>query len=118
MAISETSDEFVHCYNIVKNFIKDDSINVNNLLDLAVTGMEAVEDITTLSGSEKKELVIMVIQKLIKESDILDDDKKSLLGTITDIIPKAIDIIIQISKGKTNLNKGIDAIKKVKFCCC
>ena len=68
--------------------------------------MEAVEVVDkTLKGSSKKDLVIKVIKWLVNQKN-LSDSENLLLNTLIDqIVPPAIDLIIDVSNGLSNLVK-------------
>ena len=103
------------CYNAIKNYLasQEEIINVANMLQLLIVGIEAVESITHMSGEERKLLVIHAINKLVQEETNLTEFQKTLLINIAEeMIPNAIDIIINTSKGNYSINK-----KTSRKCC-
>jgi len=92
---------------IVKDILKGTSINVTNLHLIIRTVMEVVEG-TSIKGSEQKHLALKILRQLF--IDFTDDDIESTLISLLDsgAIGNLIDLIVDASKGKTNINKIID----------
>jgi hypothetical protein len=85
-------------------FIKLDK---NNIIQSLHSIMEAVEVIDkNLKGSNKKDLAIKTIKWLVDVQPNLSPDEKLILSTLIDqVVPPAIDVIIDVSKGISNLVK-------------
>ena len=103
------------CYNAIKNYLveQNESISIGNMLQLLIVGMESVESIVHMSGKERKQLVVHVIQKIVHEESGLDGFQRTLLINMAEeMVPNAIDIIINTSKGNYTINS-----KQGKKCC-
>jgi hypothetical protein len=71
-------------------------INALNIFSITVNLMQLVEKYPKMRGPEKKALVILVIQKLIK--------KYASDEALLSLIPAFIDQAISIDKGKVTIN--------------
>ena len=89
-------------------------INQLNLMALVIKCMEVLDKVTGLTGTEKKSLVLKVIDKLVDE--YVDDESEKLIikGSINMIVPTAIDAIVDGIKGKLDVGKMKNKFKK---CC-
>lgn len=92
---------------IVKNILKGTPINVTSIHLIIRTVMEVVEG-TPVKGSEQKTLALKILRQLF--IDFTDDDIESTLISLLDsgAIGNLIDLVVDASKGKTNINKIID----------
>lgn len=76
--------------------------------------MEAAEIMEGTTGEEKKEFVIQTFKKFYEQQDDIDlsrwipqwIEKKLITAAIDNLLPYAIDWIIDASKGKLKLNKN------------
>ena len=91
----------------VKSRLKGTSINVTSIHTIIRTVMEVVEG-TPIKGSEQKTLSLKILRQLF--IDFTDDDLESTLIGLLDsgAIGNLIDLIVDASKGKTNINKIVD----------
>lgn len=98
---------------IVKTILKGTLINVTSIHLIIRTVMEVVEG-TPVKGSEQKTLALKILRQLF--IDFTDDDIESTLISLLDsgAIGNLIDLIVDASKGKTNINKIIDT---TSTCC-
>ena len=92
---------------IVKNILYGTPINVKSVHLIIRTVMEVVEG-TPVKGSEQKDLALKILRQLF--IDFTDDDIESTLINLLDsgTIGNLIDLIVDASKGKINVNKIID----------
>jgi len=117
-------------YNQLYECIKTKSVSVESPLSIVTKGMELLEKVAYLSGSQKTELLLQVLSLLARGPD-------GTQGTKDDIIPFATldilqdlakgpllqdfaTIIIDASKGKFNLAKTVEVASSetVKAGCC
>lgn len=83
---------------ILNNLIKDDGLNDGNIMRVVTNLMSAVSIYTKLTGSQKKELILNLLDECVR-SNVNDEDlRKTLQTMIQNLVPSAIDIIIDISK--------------------
>ena len=92
---------------IVKTILKGTPINVTSIHLIIRTVMEVVEG-TPVKGSEQKTLALKILRQLF--IDFTDDDLESTLINLLDngAIGNLIDLIVDASKGKTDINKIVD----------
>jgi hypothetical protein len=88
--------------------------NVNDLHDLVVKIMSNVEHYTSLTGKQKKELVMSVILKSINDSPLMKNSPKEVEFLINNSIPSMVNLIINVSKNKNLFSKKTK--KKLCFC--
>jgi len=110
------------CITIIKtNKYKAENIIINIPI-MAGMVMSIVETYDYLSGTEKKNVVIKVIQKLIADKipNLVDlnDSHTRKLQLVSQIIPSVIDILVEIANGKYKINELIGGFKKLCKCCC
>jgi len=110
------------CTTIIKtNRYKAENIIINIPI-MAGMVMSIVETYDYLSGTEKKNVVIKVIQKLIADKIPnlveLNDSHTRKLQLVSQIIPSVIDILVEIANGKYKINELIGGLKKICKCCC
>lgn len=76
----------------------------SNVIQTLHTIMETVEIIDkNLKGSNKKDLVLKGIKWLANNQLLSETDKLILNSVIDQVVPPAIDLIIDVSKGVSNL---------------
>lgn len=112
----EKSKYFDKCYlEVVKTL--DTRITASNMVKIISQCMKIVQSFTKLNGVEKKDLVIDVVQKLIRDSDHDEVLEDILIDMLEKIGHPVIDTIIVASKGKffSNMKRGI--MKWMKGCC-
>ena len=123
LSIGQIVDSLVDkCVTIIKtNKYKAENIIINIPI-MAGMVMSIVETYSYLNGTEKKTIVIKVIQKLIKDKIPqlvkLDKSNNRKLELVSQIIPSVIDILVEIANGKYKLNEILGGLKKMCNCCC
>lgn len=94
------------------------TLDENNIIDYVVRIMTLVESNKTLSGFEKKAVVIEVLTRLVDKSSRLSDESKSHLKTIIRVVvPGVIEGIVNATKGLLAINKKVEEVSK-KVCWC
>lgn len=90
-------------------------INKNNIIETLHTVMEAVENIDkTLTGTDKKTLALETLNFIVDNNSELSEEDKFIVKTIiVQIAPQAIDIIIKVSNGISDL-----VLKSSQKCFC
>ena len=81
--------------NTLTDLIKKDGLSDSNLMHIVTNLMSVVSQFTILSGSQKKELILCLIEDCI-ESNVKDPAILQMM--IKNVVPGAIDLIIDISK--------------------
>lgn len=90
-------------------------LNRNNIIETLHTVMQSVETVDkTLRGSDKKTLALDTLNFIVDNQDELSDEEKFVLKTlIVQVVPQAVDIIIKVSNGLSDL-----VTKSVSKCFC
>ena len=79
---------------------------------------EMVDKFKNIEGVQKKELVIELMNKIIKDKELIpnldDEDREKITFIINTSIPITLDLIIQATKGEIKINKKsfIDCFSK------
>lgn len=99
----ETLSEFDK-ENLIEN------INPKNVFNL-VTIIMSLVDTTKLSGLDKKQLTLTLIQDIIQHSNINEENKSYILDIVTNVFDPFVENIIDVSKGNFKIN--ISKIKSI-----
>tara|TARA_B100000902_G_scaffold163751_1_gene158895 strand:- start:2413 stop:2832 length:420 start_codon:yes stop_codon:yes gene_type:complete len=92
-----------NCLNKIKNKLSILEIHLNNIHLLIKYVMETIEE-TELKGIDQKKLALAIIQDIISEIKN-EDEKKTLLELLhNNTISNIIDLIVDATKGKINVN--------------
>jgi len=109
------------CVTIIKtNKYKAENVIINIPI---MTGMvmSLVDNYNYLNGNEKKTVVIKVIQKLITKKIPtlveLDESHQRKLNLVSQIIPNVIDVLIDVAKGRYEINEVLDGVCGLFSCC-
>lgn len=107
-------DYFDACFDQLSNIL-DSDINLRNIVKKITQCMKIVESFKKLSGVEKKDLVIDVMQKLIRESNNDENIENMLIETLEHVGHPMIDTIIAATKGKVFKSFSAKMIKCFGF---
>ncbi len=103
---SDIQTQFDEIYSKVLRTIKTKEIQVSNLVTIATSAMTIVQKYPTLTGTEKKNLVIDIIQKIIDDTNLLpEDQKQTAFLFIRFTLPSLIDTIISVYNREIDLKK-------------
>ena len=79
--------------------------------------MEVVEA-SEAKGKRQKSLVVQLVKQIVKDAPISDEKEKFLLDMIDNgVLGNTIDLIIDASKGKLDINKVGKCAKTVGVSC-
>lgn len=85
-------------YNVLAESIKGRGITSVDVILMTTKAMQLVEKYNTLSGIQKKNLVLNSLKKIIQTKVKKDDDRDIILDFITIFLPPIIDTIISVDK--------------------
>jgi len=91
-----TSDSLNKIYESLSLVSND--INTSNIIQLTINLMRIIEKYPNLTGTQKKETIIYVLKKVIKDNLDNDETKQNLLFFIDTFLPYVIDTIISVDK--------------------
>ena len=95
---------FDQCYQLLKLKTNNTEINITNIMDIVKFSMEVVET-SKAKGKEQKNLVIELVEQIVRDAPISDDKEKFLLDMISNgVLSHTIDLVIDASKGNLNIN--------------
>jgi hypothetical protein len=110
-------DTFEHLYSYVIS-VHSEKLNASNIIAIATELMQVVEKYKTMTGSQKKTLVINVIKKLVN-SRVDDESDKKTLNTIIDLtLPTVIDNLVDAMNGNIKFDKEKAKSFFRRFLCC
>lgn len=115
-----SANDILNTCNEVYEYIKSvygNEINATNIVFIASQLIQIIEKYRTLTGNQKKQIVINTIKKLINNSNIIDNQKILLNTIINNTLPPIIDELVNAING----NLDFDKIKEKTFfksiCC-
>lgn len=103
---NEFLDKLEQLYQYVKTVHSVETITPSNIITIATELAHIVQKYKTLSGFQKKTLVVAVIKRCINDG-VEDESTRNILLVIADTtLPIAIDTIISAINGKLKFSKG------------
>ena len=109
--LKKQSEYFQKCYTTILKTM-DTKITLSNIVKIITQCMKIVQTFKKLNGTEKKDLVIDVVQKLIRDSDHNEKLEDALIEILEKIGHPMIDAVIIASKGKFFRNFSFEKLKK------
>ena len=101
--------------SLIEGLTKEDGINTINIIFITAQLMEHLSTYKEFKGREKKQIVIKILVNFIEDSDMEDINKMILNEVVKNLVPNAIDTIIDVSKGRYKFE--IKDVKKIFPCC-
>jgi hypothetical protein len=100
----------------VLNFeILNNGLNTENILFIVVKLMETIGKYKKMSGTDKKQVIIILINDAIEDQIENEHVEDFLQMMATNIIPYTIDLLVDVSKNKYKF-KNIN-LKMLSKCC-
>jgi len=114
--MNPSQDEIELVYNQIKDWVeKTEKPDASNIIQLVTLLIKCVEKICKdKEGSYKKNMVLVILRKVINESKLEQDVKISLLILVETTIPVIIDTMISIANKEIDIGK----IKPGTTCFC
>mgnify|MGYP003340223546 CR=1 FL=1 len=105
-------------YQYIKN-VHQNKITPTNIVMISSELIQIVEKYNTLTGSQKKMLVINVIKKIVNEESNTDEEKVALNVIIDSTLPHMIDGFVDAINGMMKFAKDVKKtnIFKKLMCC-
>lgn len=112
-------DAVEYLYKFI-NTVYTDNITPSNVIIITTQLVQLVEKYKTLTGYQKKMIVINVIKKLVNTHINSEDDKWAMNMIIDNTIPSVIDNLVSAINGNLKFNKNENNITCFKkyICCC
>ncbi len=88
------------------------AINPKNAIDLIIKTMSIVDAAykSSITGQSKKQLVLNLIYDIIDTSGTSIENKNYIIHLINNVFDPLVENIIDITKGKTDINKKTNCI--------
>ena len=106
--------EIVHITERLEDGIKDFSIE--KIIDLVPQLIKYVEKYNSLTGAEKKKLVIELVKHFIDKTDGFGNDM-IVDPILKHVVPSVIDNLIKVDKNQIKLKKTDSCITKLLLFC-
>jgi len=108
---------FDQCHQHLKLKLGKQEINSATIMTVVKISMEVVEA-SEAKGKRQKSLVVQLVKQIVKDAPISDEKEKFLLDLIDNgVLGDTIDLIIDASKGKLDINKVGKCAKTVGVSC-
>ena len=86
---------------VLQSIIDENGINADNIIFIATNLMTVVSKYEDISGRERKQIVLNVLDTVIDNIDTDNNNIKDLLKVMNkSIISSSIDLIIDVAKGR------------------
>ena len=107
-------------YAQLKSMIKNKTVDISNLMSIVTITMQLVEQISGLTGAQKKDMVMQLMNRLIDDVPMDDTNKAALRAILTTTVNAAIDFVVSVANGEINLvqlvKDNVDWCKKSCGC--
>jgi len=102
-------------HEVLDTLLSEEPLNSDNILDIVLGLMIAIETFENVHGEQKKTIIIEVFNSYIAEKEDVSVELKELIKYI---LPKIIDTFVSIDKRqiKIKASKCLKITKKY-FCC-
>ena len=105
---------FESCMKQLKEKLVDVVIDNETIMTVLRYAMEIVE-LTELKGKDQKDFAIKLVRQIVVDAPISDEKEKLLLDIIdSNIIGNTVDLVVDASRGKIDINA---ATQVAKTCC-
>lgn len=113
-----TVDPATTLYFAVKSRIKEGEITVGNFFDLVVMTMEQVERFRELGGSEKKALVVRVVNQVVEDMVAVNIENDFLRIVVSNFLDQLIETLITVDGGAMHINMDKKKLVRKLMPCC
>lgn len=104
----------INVFEQIKRKIKQGIVDLDDYMSIVMNVMQIVESYRSLSGADKKVVVIKVVLDLVGEANI--EIMKQILTRTT--ISNLIEVIIKVAKGEIDFKKKVKGCKNKLTSCC
>jgi hypothetical protein len=114
--LKETKDKIIgqvkaQLLDEFKDLLKLQAVDKPLLIKILIRGMEIMET-TTIKGTEQKDLVIDILIQILETDGINVSHKDLLIHFLKEDANAFIDVIVDASRGKININKVESVVTK------
>jgi len=104
---------FQEVFEQAQEVVDKRGLSMRNIVFVVTHLMQVVEKMDGLTGPDKKELIINVVEKLLETTDLDDHLKDSLKDFVDTTLPSTIEVIVSASKNQLDLNKVVKRGSKI-----
>jgi hypothetical protein len=98
--------QFDMLYDAVLETIKIKSVDVSDLVIVATSAMQIVQQYPNLNGADKKRLVVDIMTKLVNDSGLVPaEQREAALIFLQHTLPNMIEVVINAYQHKIKLKK-------------
>lgn len=90
-------------YGKLHTMITNKTITVSNVIAIVTLTMQLVQQYASLTGQEKKYIVIHVVTKLVNEIPMNEDDRFAVQAIVNTTLDKTIDYVVAVANGEIDL---------------
>jgi hypothetical protein len=108
---------FLDIFSTISVSITHKQLSLSNIIPIGSMVMQIVEEYPQLPGSQKKEVVISVMHKLINDSNLSESTKATLNVIIDTVLAKTIDFVVSAARGEIELVNIIVEKIQSSSCC-
>jgi hypothetical protein len=83
--------------------------SVGNLLSYAVEAMQIIENVPQLTGAQKLQVLLAVINTVIQQSSLSPTEQSTLSSLASFLLPPFASIVCAAASGVYNINQKIEA---------
>ena len=99
--------EYKIFYDQIAAIIGNKKVTASNIIYLAGSAMQIVENAKEMTGPEKKELVLNILKEVVrKQRSIVEDEKQILYMMIDQLVPGAVDLVVAGANGELGINEA------------
>jgi membrane protease subunit (stomatin/prohibitin family) len=98
---------------IANTFIQEDGLDASSIMVITTNVMDVLGKYNTITGHDKKKLVILIINAVIDQTSLDEETQTVLQEMVKTTIPTAIDLFVAVSKGKYKFKY----VKRFFTCC-
>lgn len=107
MAEKTTQQIIDELISTITGIVGTEKITISNVLSICINLMQIVEKYSSLTGAQKKDIVIKTLENLIEK----EEGKDSIML----LIPDFIDKIISVENGEIHIGISVEAVQSCCF---
>lgn len=99
-----TADIAQQLYLHLKKIVANKKVDANSILNVTLSAMLFVESYKTVTGEQKKEMVLQAIERVVNEIPNLEPETRANLNLVMKLtLPGFIDNIIKVNNGELSV---------------
>lgn len=90
-------------YDELRGMITHKQVGIANIISIVTLAMQLVQQFAGVSGSDKKKIVINVINRVVDEIPMSPADKAAVQAIVATTLDKTIDFVVAVASGEIDL---------------